>query len=316
MLVVSGLAADLDSASYFGGPDDFLRFDRTLLHSIPGSAVMAFAIAGAFCSLDKRLLRKPPKKDAVVPLSSGAALALCAVGAAGHLLLDLASGVGVRLLWPARAHWYEWDLAANLDPWILALLVSGTLVPQLFKLVNEEVGDRKKRTGPSTAAIVTLLLFVAYFGARAILHGRAIGLLLSREYRGREPLSAGAFPTSSDPFDWRGVVMTDNTIEQVHVPVGPGADFDPDRSLTYFKPDASPALDAGQNTPAAKTFLTYARFPLASVTGRGDGYRFELRDLRFPPDNPSPSNIIYRVDFDSGLRIKHQEFRYAASPNP
>jgi hypothetical protein len=316
MLVVSGLAADLDSASYFGGPEAFLRFSRTVLHSIPGSTVLAFAVAGAFCSLDKRLRRRSLKKNPVLPLAFGAALALCAVGAAGHLLLDLASGVGVRLLWPVRAHWYEWDLAANLDPWILALLVAGTLLPQLFTLVNEEVGDRKKRTGTSPAAIVTLLLLVAYFGGRAILHGRAIGLLLSREYRGREPLSAGAFPTSSDPFDWRGAVVTDNTIEELHVPVGPGDDFDPDRSLTHFKPDASPALDAGQRTPAAQTFLTYARFPLASVTGRPDGYRFELRDLRFPPDDPSPSNIICRVDFDSGLQIKRQEFRYAASPNP
>jgi hypothetical protein len=316
MLVVSGLAADLDFASYLGGPDAFLRFDRTVLHSIPGSAVMAFAIAGAFCTLDKTLVRNPPKTSPDVPLAFGAALGLCAVGAAAHILLDLASGVGVRLLWPLRASWYGWDLASNLDPWIMALLVAGILLPQLFKLVNEEVGDRRKRTGANPAAMVTLLLLVAYFGARAILHGRAIGLLLSREYRGREPLSAGAFPTSSDPFDWRGLVVTENTIEEVHVPVGPGADFDPDRSLTHFKPDDSPALDAGQKVPAAKPFLIYARFPLASVTRRDDGYRFELRDLRFPPDDPGPSNIICRVDFDSGLRIIRQGFRYATSPNP
>ena len=59
MLVVSGLAPDLDYASYFGGAGAFMRFHRTVLHSITGSAVMACAVAGAFCILDRSM---PPKK--------------------------------------------------------------------------------------------------------------------------------------------------------------------------------------------------------------------------------------------------------------
>jgi membrane-bound metal-dependent hydrolase YbcI (DUF457 family) len=315
MLVVSGLAADLDYASYIGGPGTFLRFHRAVLHSIPGSAVMVLGIAGAFWAFEKHSARKPPGRNQTVPLPFRAALAVCAVGAGAHILLDLASGVGVQLLWPLGERWYEWDLATNLDPWILALLLAGIFLPQLFKLVNEEVGDRRKPTGASPAAIVTLLLLAGYLGARASLRSRAIDLLLSREYHGRGPRSAGAFPTSSSPFDWRGLVVTDNSIEELRVPLGPGADFDPDRSLTHFKPDDSPALDAGEKTAAAKVFLAYTRFPLAAVSGLEDGYRFELRDLRFPLDDPSPANVLCRVDFDRGLRIKRQEFRHASAPN-
>jgi inner membrane protein len=316
MLLVSGLAADLDYASYLGGPGTFLRFHRTVLHSIPGSAAMVLAIAGAFWAFEKKSGREPLGRNRTVPRPFIASLAVCAAGAGAHLLLDLASGVGVQLLWPLRERRYEWDLTANLDPWILALLLAGIFLPQLFKLVNEEVGDRRKPTGASPAAIVTLLLLAAYVGARASLSSRAIGLLLSREYHGREPLSAGAFPTSSSPFNWRGLVVTDNSIEELRVPLGPGSDFDPERSLTHFKPDDSPALDAGQKTAVAKAFLVYARFPLATVSAREDGYRFELRDLRFPADDPSPENILCRVDFDSGLRIKHQEFRHEPSAGP
>ncbi len=213
MMVVSGLAPDLDYASYFGGAGAFMRFHRTALHSLTGSAVMACAIAGAFCALDRRMPPKKQQTKTVAPLAFGAAFAVCAIGAAGHILLDVASGVGVQLLWPFRSHWSGWNLITDLDLWTLLLLIVGLLLPLLFTLVNEEVGERKKGPGGSRAAIVTLVLLAAYFGARANLHSRAIDLILSREYHGRIALSAAAFPESSAPFSWRGIAETDNTME-------------------------------------------------------------------------------------------------------
>jgi len=317
MLIVSGLVPDLDYASYFAGPGAFLRFHRTALHSATGAAVTACVIASAFCALDRRLpARKTPQTKTPAPLTFGAAVATCAVGAAGHIVLDLASGVGVQLLWPFHARWSGWDLATNFDPWILCLLVAGLLLPLLFRLVNEEVGDRKKGRGASRAAIVTLLLMAAYLGARADLHSRAIDLLLSREFHGRIPLEAGAFPVSSTPFGWRGIVVTDNTDEVLEVPLGPGDEFDPNRSVTHYKPEDSPALDAGQKTATARRFLKYARFPFANVERIEDGYRVEVHDLRFASDDTEPANVFVRVDFNSSLQIQSEDFRYAASPNP
>jgi membrane-bound metal-dependent hydrolase YbcI (DUF457 family) len=315
MLIVSGVLPDLDYASYFGGPAAFIQFHRTALHSIAGSAVMACAVAGAFWVLDRKMPpKKLPQRKTVVPLAFGAALATCAIGAVGHVILDVASGDGVQLLWPFRAHWSSWDLATDFDPWILFLLIAGLLLPLLFKLVSEEVGERKKGSGGSGAVIV-LLLLVAYLGMRARFHGEAIELLLSREYHGRIPLSAGAFPESSAPFQWRGVVVTDNTIEEVPVPLGPGEEFDPNVSVTHYKPEDSPALDIGEKTPAAAKFLAYASWPLASVHRREAGYRFEIHDLRFAPGDYEPASVFVRVDFDSNLQIKHEEFHFASSPN-
>jgi hypothetical protein len=111
--------------------------------------------------------------------------------------------------------------------------------------------------------------------------------------------------------------VTDNTIEEVEVPVGPGAEFDPDRSLTRFKPEDSPALAAGEHAAATERFLKYARFPLATVDRAEDGYRFQVRDLRFAHDDMmSPANILVRVDLNSSLQVTRQEFRFASSPNP
>ncbi len=314
MLIASGVAPDLDYTSYFGGAAAFLRFHRTLLHSLPGAAVLACAIAGSFCVLDRKRRRKTPEAKPVASLTFAAAFGICAAGAGGHILLDLASGEGMQLLWPFRVHWTAWSLLANFDPLLLALLAAGLLIPALFRLVNEEVGAR--RNGGAGAAAFTLLLIAAYVGTRAELHGRAVGLLLSREYGGREPLAAGAFPSATRPLEWRGVVATDNTMEELTVSLGRGTDFNPDRSLTRYKPEGSPALDAGERTASAQRFLKYAEFPLASVSQREDGYRFELRDARFPEGDTSPANIVVRVDLDAGFNILREDCRYASSHEP
>lgn len=316
MIVVSGIAADLDYASYFGGPGAFLRFHRAVLHSLPGSAFLACAIAAAFVAIGKNSARKQPQGEPAVPLRFVPALSACAVGIAGHILLDLASGRGVQLLWPFHTHGDEWDLTTNLDPWILTLLIGGLFLPHLFRMVSEEIGERKRAARGKRGAIITLLLLIAYLGVRASLHSQAVNLLLSREYHGRVPLSAGAFPSSSSPWNWRGVVVTDSTIEEVDVPLGTGPEFDPDRSLTHFKPDDSPALNAGERAPIVATFINHARFPIASIDPIEDGYRLQVRDLRFAHDDMSSENIFVRVDLNSSLQVTREEFRFASSPNP
>ena len=317
IILAAGLAPDLDYASYFGGPGAFLRWHRCALHSLVGGAAAACVAAGAFCILDSRRRRNVAGAEGAEPgLRFVAALAAAGIGAAGHIVLDLASGTGVQLLWPFRERRYAWNLVANLDPWILILLAAGLLIPQLLRMVSEEIGERKKQVRGRTAAITVLAILAAYLGARAVLHSNAFDLLLSRDYQGRAPLSGGAFPSSTSPLEWRGVVVTDNTLEEIEVPLGATKPFDADRSVTHYKPEDSGALRAGQAAAATQVYLNYARFPLASVVRREDGYRFELHDLQFAPGDLNPENIFVRVDLDSGMRVVRQEFFFSASPNP
>ncbi len=317
MLIVSGIAPDLDYASYFGGASAFVRLHRTALHSLADSALMACVIAGAFCVLDRKWPQKMTgQASARAPLRFTPSLALCAVGTTGHVLLDLASGVGVQLLWPFRVHWTAWGLTTNFDPWILALLVAGLLLPILFKLVNEEVtSGQKKRTG-QRSAVLTLLLVAAYVGTRAYWRSEAINLLFSREYHGRVALSADAFPLPSSPLTWRGVVATDNTLEEVEVPLNRPDEFDSNNSTTLYKPEDSPALEAAEKSSAAAEFLIYARVPIATVRRVEADYRVEIHDARFPSDDDDPANVFLRVDLDSNSQIRRQEFLFASSPNP
>jgi inner membrane protein len=311
LLVIAGIAPDLDYASYFAAPSTFLALHRGALHSITGGAVLSFALATLFFILARKYSASPNARKQFPPLTPVTALAICAAGVIAHDLLDLCTGEGIQLLWPFRTHWSHLDLAESFDPWVLLILIAGLLILQLFRLVSEEVGARNKNGGGS--AVFTLLLLLAYFGARAYFHGRAVDLLLSSEFHGREPLSAGAFPSSANPLNWRGVVSTDNTLEEIDVSLASGADFNPDRSLTHYKPADSPPLDLAEKSETARRFLRYAEFPLASVARREDGYRVELRDLRFPPGNENPANLIVRVELSSSLQIVRERLRYASS---
>jgi inner membrane protein len=312
MLVVSGIAADLDYVSYVAGPGAFLKLHRALLHSVLGSVALIGIVAAAFTFLD----RKRPARNPLPALSFASASLVCAIGVASHGILDFCSGESVQLFWPFKIISAAWNLTENLDPWILFLLLAGLLLPHLFRLVSDEIGERKRGAVGEKSSAIVLVLLVAYLSARAYLHGRAVELLMSREFHRRAPLAAGAFPSATAPFNWRGVATTDNTIEEVDISVAPGAEFDPDRSLTHYKPDESPALDVAQDTASAKKFLAYAQFPLGSVIRLEDGFRFELRDMQFATSDRSPANVFVRVDLDSNLHVREEGFRFASSPNP
>lgn len=316
ILVVASVAPDLDYVSYFGGPAAFLRFHRAVLHSVVGAAFVAVVTAVVFLAIDRRRSRGNNRPGAKPPLRFWAALIAAAVGVVAHELLDVASGVGVVLLWPFRVERYAWYLLTNVDIWILVVLAAGLLIPELLRLVSDEIGERRKRVRGRFAAILALVIFAAYVGARALLHGRAIDLVMSSDYQLRTPLTADAFPVNSAPLDWDGVAATDATLEEIRVSLAPGAHFNPERSRTIYKPQDSPAVRAGEAAADTQLYLKYARFPLAKVSQLEDGYRFEVHDLQFAGGDLSIENTFVRVDLNSRLQVVRQDIFFAASPGP
>lgn len=315
LFLVSGVAADLDYLSYFAGPAAFLKLHRALLHSLAGSVFLVCAVAVAFCWWDRRSTGDNANAAHGDALRLKPAAAVCAFGAAWHLVLDFCAGDSVQLFWPFKVDSSAWNFAANLDPWILILLAAGLLLPLLFRLVGEEIGEHKKKFVGRGGALTALVILVFYLGARGALHSHAVDTLTSRNYHGRTPLAASAFPSATSPLTWRGEVTTDNTIEETEISIAPGGEFDPDRSRTRYKPDDSPALEAGQQSAAAKQFLRYAQIPLASLYSREEIYRFEIHDARFPAGDTSKDDIFVRVDMNTDLTIREEGFFSAASPN-
>ncbi|HUO35547.1 MAG TPA: metal-dependent hydrolase [Candidatus Acidoferrum sp.] len=308
IVVAAGLSPGLDAASVWIGAAAYLRLHLGLLHGILGAPLLACIIAASACSVARRI----PSKENSPPLRFLPALAAATLGVSLHLALDYLSGPGVMFLWPFRLRWWGCELVQNFDPWLLAVLVAGILIPELVSMVGEEIGERKQGPRGRVAALTTLVLITGYLGFRAELRARAINLLMSSDYHHRAPLEADAFPMSANPFSWRGVVSTDNTIEEVFVPVGQPDEFDSDHSLSYYKPANSLPLQAAEDTRAAKQFLAYARFPLVNVEESHSGWTVTLRDLRFSPADPGPENIIAVVQFNNIGQVQSSALEFSS----
>jgi inner membrane protein len=302
MLLVSGLAADVDWVTRFGGASAFLHGYRTATHSLVGTVVLIAADTAGFWLAG----RKYPK----LAIGLFPALFVCAAGAGFHLLLDLLNGYGVKLLWPFGAKWYAWDIADSVDAWMIFFLLVGLLLPELFRLVLEEIGAKPKKRGRQRGAIVGLSLVVLFAVGRGLAHERAVALLDAREYRGQAPLEVAVFPRPSTPLVWSGVVETDNAIVNANVPLGPGTVFDPDLADVHFKPEESLALKNAVKSATAIEFLSYARFPLANVEPEGDGHQVRLRDMRFASELPGRRGIVAVIHLNAQSLVinEHLEF--------
>lgn len=312
MMVTSGITADLDFISYFGGPAQFLRFHRTVLHSVLGTVAMCCFISGIYCAMGRGGVKKD-SEDGRGGLKFLAAFLVCIVGAAAHIILDLAGGIGVRLWWPFRGSWQSWDLLPDFDVWILLLLAAGLSLPYLGRMVSEEIGERKRGAPGQLGATIALVVLILYIGGRGILHSRAIDLLRSRDYHGQPPENAGAFAESSNPFAWRGLVSTSGAIDELNISLLPGGTFDPDRGVPHYKPEDSPTISAAQNSAGGRLFLAYARFPLAAIEPQASGFEVTLRDLRFPAGYRSIENIVLEVRVDENAQIVEQRTRFTGS---
>jgi membrane-bound metal-dependent hydrolase YbcI (DUF457 family) len=304
MLLVSGLAADLDWISYKAGPAAFLEWHRTASHSLLGTAVISVGVASGFW------LAGRGKKSDSRPVRYLPALAVCAAGAGLHLLMDLSNSAGVKLLWPFNARWFAWDLAGAIDPVLLFILLAGVLVPGLLNLIGEEIGGRARRKPTGRGAIIALSLAVLYIGGRAIEHQRADSVLNSHTYRQEAPIRTGVLPTSS-PLLWRGVVETETALYEIEVPLSPGARFDPRTAKNQLKPDSSQALRRAGASPAGSAFLAYARFPAVSVEPVDDGsVELEIWDLRDASGAPDATAVIAEITLNAREEITRSALQF------
>ncbi|MBI1738915.1 MAG: metal-dependent hydrolase [Acidobacteria bacterium] len=298
MLLVAGYAPDVDWLTYFMGAPLMFHYRRAITHSLAGAAALAVLVAAVFWWFGR--------KHPTAPLRFWRALAVCGIGAGSHLLLDLPNRYGLRLFWPFSDQWVAWNIIDTVDVWVLAVLLLGMLLPGLFRLVSEEIGARPERRGPQRGAIVALVLLAAYATGKFVLQQRAVQVLSARLYHGDAPLDVGAFPSYVSPLAWRGIVETENTMEEVEVRLGPGSYFDPDRSVTNYKPEPSPMLEAARQTRTFAEFIPSARFPLARVVRTRDGYRVELRDLRFSNDSTRWGGFVAIVEMDEEMHVRKE----------
>ena len=301
--IFAGAIADLDSLSAYFGPSAYFAWHRTFLHSIFISVLIAAAI-----SLLYRALAPKPAQERFT-FRAAFLIALLAQGL--HLAMDACQWQGIELFWPFSARRVSADWLASVDPWILAVLVAAIAIPELLNLVSAEIGSRNKKPRGRTAGVLAFAAVFVYVATRATLHSNVVAALNDRTYAGESPRRVGAFPETTSPFVWHGLVDTDRDLHQLTVNVGPGASFDPESSINLFKPDSTPMLDAARNTAAAKQFLATARFPKATVQRTAKGYEVQFRDLQNAAAGETQPEIVAVVVLDDLTKVLSDELRWA-----
>jgi inner membrane protein len=287
---------------------EYLRGHRGWSHTLLLLPVFALALA-----LLAKLLYRYARH---APLST--LFLFAAVGIATHIAFDWITSFGIMFLIPFSRHRFALDWIFILDPYFTGIVSVSLLATTIFR--------PKGRLLSSLGAIILL----AYTALCAVQHARAISV-----WKRMDSPPAGAkiavLPQFLSPFRWLGLTDRADEIHVAFFDIGPFArgsssprpptelsevlsslaDYypPPDRARIqrYAKPRHSDVLARAESMPEVRTYLDFARFPLATVREEPGGTTaISFQDLRFLPWFTGP----WERESGKGMRFRRQPFVY------
>jgi len=310
-------APDLDVIALFGRAGFGLAHHRGFTHSFLGSFLVAGVVVGfvyllwrsGFITgskkLSSRILRRKPTQS-LLP-RWGLLYTLAYFASLSHILLDFTNHYGVRPFWPFSERWYSWDIVFIYEPVLLVVLIGALVLPSLFALINSEIGAGSRGPKGHLAAIVALVCVCVLWGVRDYEHRRAVSALDARLYRDQDPKLIGAYPLPGNPFQWYGVVETQDLFAQMMVD-SLAPDVDPENRMQIrFKPQETEITLAAKRSYFGQVYLDWAKFPISETYQQeSGGYFVRFMDLRY--DYPgrkgrTPLSEGGGVELDKNLNV-------------
>jgi membrane-bound metal-dependent hydrolase YbcI (DUF457 family) len=312
-LVMASNAPDLDFIAAARGGPAYLRWHRGPTHGPLGIVVLGVLTAAIVWAVQRDFNRGRHPADSEPDASFGMLFAVSALGVLGHILMDLPTSYGTRLLSPFSWRWFAADLMPIVDVYLVAMLSAGLLFGQAT------VASRRR------SAAIVLALMAANYGVRGVARyeaialaprvfgpllpqrcdpSRADGLLLvhwpdAPAARSMSSIPGGAsrcladlaaMPTFLSPFKWRLIARLSNAYEVHDVDVlDPGLRRPPQIGaapwrVTVRYPDQwTPTVETAAAAPVAQAFLGFSRYPAARwVADRQTGVvTVRWMDVRF-----------------------------------
>lgn len=311
-MILAAEAPDLDVIGSFKDPVFGFAHHRGFTHSFLGLILTSAAVVGLIYLIWR--LRGGKIKNPKIPPRWGLLFLFAYIAGLTHILLDYTNNYGVRPFWPFSEKWYSGDIVFIVDPLMLAILVGGLVLPLFSVLLDSEFGVRPKNKAPRgrLAASLALLAIVAMWCGRAYEHRLAVNQLKAQSYEGAAPVRASAFPTWWSPFDWAGVIETQNFFATMDVntltdEVDPAGDMQ-----IYQKPEETPITLAAKKSYLGRVYLDWAQYPITE-TERLDppasGYIVNFKDLRFAsPTIRGHSPLACSVQLDNNLKVVAERF--------
>lgn len=343
-LIVASNAPDVDIVTAVpGGFVTYLRWHRGPTHGPIGVVALgvfsAAIVWGCYRLLDRRL-----DADRGAPAASFAMLAIVAtIGTLLHVLMDLPTSYGTRLLSPFDWHWYAVDWMPIVDIYLLIAMATGLLF------------GRASAAARGRNAAIVLALMAANYGLRAAAHHEALALaprlfgptlpqqcaagssnstvldVWPREGLILDPAGAApgrrclvemaALPNFFSPFSWRVIARFSNAYEIHDVDLldarfrAPASESEVFWRRAVRYPNVwTDAVVRAAATTTAQVFLGFSRFPAArSFVDPAGAATVRLSDVRFAGSGfvdqarrPDPFTVIIRTSADG--RITQEAF--------
>jgi hypothetical protein len=249
-------------------------------------------------------------------------IAISIVGVLFHVLMDLPTTYGTRLLSPFDWHWFAVDWMPIVDIYLLAALVIGLL-------------GRSTDSQRRAKATFVLLLMATNYGIRAAAHHQALELAprlfgptlpppcdslaptivdsWPRAHRPSNPpagkrclVEIVALPSFTSPFTWRIVAQMSNAYEIHDIDLldrrfrEPESGSDAPWRLTLRYPNVwTPAVQTAAATHLGQVYLGFSRLPAARSAVDSHGTTtVRWIDMRFAGgafalDQPGPRSIPF-----------------------
>lgn len=270
--VIAAELPDLDSLWQAGDPVmNALMAHRGLSHSLVAAPAVALA-----ATLTAALLLRGARLKPVYLLSLASVLF-------AHLVPDLWTGWGTRVMLPFSDHRFTWDWTMVVDPLVtLPLLLGG-----LWALVRP--GQWRRAFLAGLAVAVTYVL----------LRGAVSSTLTARTanaYPGAEQVRV--FPALLSVRTWRyvAVMPAEYAVGEVSL-FGERTEF---RRIARPSPDLLP--EAIRTVPTVQEALAWARFPLVAVSPAADGTEVRITDLRYHLRGEPTLQFVLKLDPDLAVR--------------
>jgi len=315
-LVLASNAPDIDIVATAGGSAKYLEWHRGPTHGLPGVIGLGLVVAAIAWLID----RKWGSSNSNGRTWFVRLWIVSMIGVACHVLMDLPTSYGTRPLSPFAWTWFAQDWEPIVDIYLLAILAAGLW----FGRAVDKTSAASAAAARSRNAVLALGLMMVNYGVRATAHYEAMGRArqifgaqlppqcvdapadssFERWPRTVEPKSAdgssrclveiAAMPDFLSPFRWRMIAQLSNAFEVRTVDLlshderAPSSDV---RIVAVHYPNIwTPAVFQAAQSPTARVFLGFSRFPAArSVVGADGAATVRWNDLRFAADTgPSP----------------------------
>ncbi|MBI3492057.1 MAG: metal-dependent hydrolase [Acidobacteria bacterium] len=305
-LVLASNAPDIDIVATASGALNYLKWHRGPTHGPVGIVGLGVVTAGLVWA-GQRVNRR--WSDETPDASFGMLVAISIIGVLLHVLLDLPTSYGSRILSPFDWHWFAFDWVPIVDVYLLIILMAGLVF-------GHKSPEARRRN-----ATIVLTLMAANYGVRAAAHHQALALLprvfgptLPQRCDAGAPPPAGlleswprspaparpasgtrclvevaALPSFGSPFSWRIVAQFSNAYELRDVDLLDarfrGAEDDADvpwRTTLRYPNVWTPSVATAAATRTGQVFLGFSRFPAARSVVDAQGITtVRVTDVRF-----------------------------------